>query len=312
MTEIERIINEGQIPAEFLEPETRCGFLVDEERKKLWTILLDLLIKFDAVCKKYEIDYFVDGGSCLGAVRHKGFIPWDDDIDVGMMRPDYEKFSEIAISEFHEPYFWQTPETDKGYLYSCNKLRNSRTSAIVNTFRYAGFNQGIWLSVSPYDNCVLEGAEELYERIKLLNQENSAHMRRSNPYLTKEDLERLAQFPYRDPKIVMSELQSIAAQFNDQDTDYIQCAVYTGYPLPNLIYRKSDFNGIEWKDFEKIMEVPIMSGYDGYLTAIYGDYLSFPPVEERGNRHGGTLFDADKPYKDLLSNSMRDAEDISK
>ncbi len=92
MTECERIIEQGILPKSFFEQEERCDFLVTEKRKKIWAVLLDLLIKFDFVCKKYSLTYFLADGTLLGAARHQGFIPWDDDIDVSMPREDYEKF----------------------------------------------------------------------------------------------------------------------------------------------------------------------------------------------------------------------------
>lgn len=86
MTECERIIKEGILPESFFEPETICDFYVDETRKKIWAVLLDLLIKFDKVCKKHGLKYYLAYGSLIGAVRHQGFIPWDDDIDICMNR----------------------------------------------------------------------------------------------------------------------------------------------------------------------------------------------------------------------------------
>lgn len=300
MTEVERIINEGIIPVDFLKPEIRCDFLVDEGRKKLWAVCLDLLIKFDAVCKKHKFKYFMTGGSLLGTIRHQGFIPWDDDIDVIMFRDDYDRFSRLASQELLHPYFWQTPETDEGYLYSFNKIRNSRTSAIVKTFRHAGFNQGIWLSIFPIDNCIVEGAEERYEVIKRLNQENSAHMRRNNPHPTEADLKRLAEFPYRDPMEVVYDLQSLATQFNDNHTEYVACTSTTVYPIKNLIRKRSDYNQTIMKNFEGILEVPVPIGFDNILTTQYGNYMEFPPVEERGTWHDGVIFDADVPYLEYL------------
>lgn len=91
MTECERIIKDGILPKSFFLPETICDFHVDEKRKKMWAIGIDMLVKFDEVCRKHELRYSLAFGSLLGVVRHKGFIPWDDDIDVVMPREDYEK-----------------------------------------------------------------------------------------------------------------------------------------------------------------------------------------------------------------------------
>lgn len=103
MTECERIIKEGILPASFFEEETICDFLVTKERKKIWAVLLDMLIQVDRICRKHNLKYFMAFGSLLGVVRHNGFIPWDDDIDICMPRDDYEKFIVIARNELPPP-----------------------------------------------------------------------------------------------------------------------------------------------------------------------------------------------------------------
>ena len=95
MTECEIIIEKGIIPKDFLNEEEKDGFLITETRKKIWAIELDLLFEVIRVCKKYNIQYTLAGGNILGAVRHNGFIPWDDDIDVAMFRDDYERFCRV-------------------------------------------------------------------------------------------------------------------------------------------------------------------------------------------------------------------------
>ena len=110
MTEIERIIKSGLIDENYLKEEIKCGFRITTERKKLFAVMLDLLYTFDNVCKKHDLKYFFVYGSLIGAVRHNGFIPWDDDLDVAMPREDYEKFIKLS-DEFNEPYFLQIPQT---------------------------------------------------------------------------------------------------------------------------------------------------------------------------------------------------------
>lgn len=296
MTEVERIISKGIVPKDFLKEETRCDFFVDEKRKKIWAVGLDLLIEFDRVCKKHGLKYFLIGGSQLGAVRHNGFIPWDDDIDVGMLRCDYEKFFTLA-DEFEKPYFLQTPYTDKGYYFSFAKLRNSNTSCISKAFRYESFNQGIAVDIFPFDNCILEGVQDRFNRIHKLNLDNSNYMRKSLVNPSEEDKRRIESHSGRNPLEVCEEIQKIARQYENDDTEYVNLAVCTIYPYDRLLYKKSVFKEIVYHEFEN-MKFPILKNYDEYLKISFGDYMKFPPVEKRGVWHESVVFDPERSYRE--------------
>ena len=105
MTECERILEKGILPSSFCEAEIISDYYVDEKRKKIWAIELDLFIALCDVCRKHNLKFWADGGTMLGAVRHKGFIPWDDDMDIIMPRSDYNKLLEIGPAEFGSPIF---------------------------------------------------------------------------------------------------------------------------------------------------------------------------------------------------------------
>ena len=140
-----------EIPEGWLEPEEKWGFQVTRQRKEIWAVELDLLHELDRVCKKHGLTFFADSGTMLGAIRHKGFIPWDDDIDVAMMRDEYEQLCKIAGEEFSYPYFFQTEYTDHGTLRGHAQLRNSMTTAVLkdeNHTQYP-FNQGIFIDIFP-------------------------------------------------------------------------------------------------------------------------------------------------------------------
>ena len=141
------------LPDAFLKEEIRCEYMITPEKKAVWAVELDLLTEFDRVCKKNNIKYCADGGTLLGAVRHKGFIPWDDDIDLAMLRSEYEKLCEVAPKEFKEPYFFQTDKTDIDYARGHAQLRNSRTTGILKSEMGTGckFNQGIFIDIFPFD-----------------------------------------------------------------------------------------------------------------------------------------------------------------
>ena len=149
----------------FFKEEENSGFLVTHQSKLLWAVILDLMVQFDSVCKEHKIKYCLDSGSLLGAVRHGGFIPWDNDADVIMLRSEYERFCKIAPKAFKHPYFWQTNDTDPGTMRRHGQLRNSMTTCILESEMANGkprylFNQGVFLDVFILDE-VPDDANEL-------------------------------------------------------------------------------------------------------------------------------------------------------
>ena len=140
-----------EIPDEFLKEEVRQGYTVTEKMKKVWAVQLDLVHKLDTVCKKYGLRYFADSGTLLGAVRDKGFIPWDDDIDIVMLRRDYELLKKVADKEFRHPYFYQDMYRDEGLIRPHAQLRNSETTAYLPQEKNRPYNKGIFVDIFPLD-----------------------------------------------------------------------------------------------------------------------------------------------------------------
>ena len=149
---------------DFFCEEEKAGYLVTKERKEVWAIEIDLLMQLDAVCKKYGLKYCVGAGTMLGAVRHKGFIPWDDDIDVYMLREDYDKLLSVA-SEFHYPYFLQNSYTEENLLRAYTKLRNGMTTGTTKRDRYRKMNHGIFIDIFPLDGI---GTNPLIDRYQYI------------------------------------------------------------------------------------------------------------------------------------------------
>ena len=115
-----------------LNEEIRNGFLVSEKRKAVWNVELCLLKRLDEVCKKYNLRYWLDGGSLLGAIRHNGFIPWDDDIDVVMPRKDYDKLSEISKLDYYSPEARKEKEEELAHL----RTEYTRTGDKLDKYNY--------------------------------------------------------------------------------------------------------------------------------------------------------------------------------
>lgn len=297
MTEIERIIEKGVVSLEYLHPEYICDFYVDEVRKKLWALSLDLLLETDKVCKRHNIRYCMAVGTLLGTIRHHGFIPWDDDIDVFMPRKDFDRFIRLS-QEFSFPYFLQTPYTDPDYYYSCARVRNSNTTYIVDSFRYQKFNHGIYISIFPIENWIIEGGEEIVSYIKSLLRQETAYMRLSIPEDKRTDLDkqRISEYSGRNPLEVYEEIHRVASQYQDLDTEYCAQIVNTVYPLSKNTYFKEDYRQTFLADFDGY-KFPVPIGFDRILTGTYGNYMDFPPIEQRGQWHTGVHIDPDRPYK---------------
>ena len=112
---------------------------------------LEILKAFIRVCDKHNLEYFLVYGTALGAIRHKGFIPWDDDIDVAMPRKDYEEYIKLQNEYEGTPYFIQTFKTDPCYIYNYAKLRDSSTTFLENAFKNHRINQGVFIDIFPVD-----------------------------------------------------------------------------------------------------------------------------------------------------------------
>lgn len=298
MTECERLVKEGVVSEDFIKPEVRCGFEVTTERKKIWAIELDLLREFDAVCKQQGLRYFLSGGSTLGAVRHHGYIPWDDDIDINMFREDYNKLLTLWDC-FSGRYYLQMPGKDKGYYYSFAKLRNSQTTCVCRHLAHAGFNQGIFIDIFPMDVIDGEHYRRVYPEIKRLNIENSTYMRKSNPCPTEEDKERIRSHSGIDPLEALEKIDKLVFSCKLPNSGLCASATETIYPVEKKLWPTTDFNTANEVDFE-MMRVPIPCGYNDILMISFGDYMQLPPKDKRGDWHSYYEFDPDRPYKQVL------------
>lgn len=114
-------------------------------------IMLEMLIEFDAICKKHQLRYWLDSGTLLGAVRHKGFIPWDDDIDISMPVEDYNQFINIAARELSSDIFFQTAQTDKDFKFDYIKLRSNKASIVElhEKDKSVNYHQGLFVDIFP-------------------------------------------------------------------------------------------------------------------------------------------------------------------
>ena len=141
--EKKKIVGEHMESKDFYKEEVRCGYTVTEKTKKVWAVQLAMLDEVERICRKYGLSYFADSGTLIGCIRDKGYIPWDDDIDLVMLREDYDKFLTVAQKELADPLLLQTYRTEKNYLRGHAQIRNRLTTGCNEEDRRAGYSCGI-------------------------------------------------------------------------------------------------------------------------------------------------------------------------
>ena len=300
MTECERIIEQGILPEYFFNEEVRCDFLVTSKRKKIWAIEIELFLELSRVCKKHNLRFWGDGGTLLGAVRHNGFIPWDDDIDVVMPRQDYLRLLEIGNSEFKHPFFLQTPYTDPGYFFSFTKLRNSNTTGISNALIRSGFNQGIFIDIFPLDYINPDTFEDDKKRITECIMKASSYMKRNSlDLLDDRQLDNYCRYHTDNPLLEYEKMQAIAMNPQYANSEYVANCMFVAIKSSAQIWKRSWFEKTINHKFETI-EIPMPYDIESRLSTQYGEYMQFPPLEQRGDRHSTIIWDPDRKYTDYL------------
>lgn len=266
---------------------------------ELQKISLDIFKVFISICEKYNLKYYLIGGTLLGAVRHKGFIPWDDDIDVGMPREDYEKFSKIAQENLLDNLFWQTHITDPASPFSFGKIRNSDTTFIELPIKNFKMNHGIYIDVFPLDNYPSDPKKQ---KKFIKKKKFYLSMISTNYYVEKRSfsekiktLVKKAMLLFTSQKRIMQKKEKL---YKSQ-TDTLLLANNNGYWGQKEIVPADWYGeGVEL-EFEGL-KVKVPDKYDLWLTQVYGDYMQLPPVEKRVSHHGTDVIDTRKSYKEYL------------
>ena len=284
---------------DFFKEEKKCDYLIPSYMKKNWAIQLDLFMTLAELCDKYGLRYYANSGMLLGAIRHNGFIPWYDDLDVAMPRDDYNKLMEIAPKELDYPYFLRTPYTDTGCYYSSIVLMNLSTSFIPKIFKNKPFKMGVPIDIFPLDYCEPSKFDEDRSQIYNHIMRCGSWMKQGCENLDQLQLAKIEKYSTDNPLRDWEEIHKIASNPQYNNSDHYAIAVMTILKKEQSIYPVSDFKKVIMWPFETIM-VPVPEGYDELLTIQYGDYKQFPPIEERGKKNNQIIFDPDRPYTDYI------------
>ncbi|WP_025725316.1 LicD family protein [Acholeplasma granularum] len=264
---------------------------MDFELRRIQLCQLDLALEVKRICEKYEIKYFLIGGTLLGAVRHGGFIPWDDDLDIGMLRNDYDRFINIAKEELNKEYFLQTNQTDRHYGFGFAKIKINNTIFLEEITRKNNTHKGIFIDIFPFDNMPDNIKQQKWHSIKvrlyrhlLLIKCRYLSSDKNKKY--KQIIMNIVSVPllFITKKFLVRKLVREETRYNNKKT-INKINLEGSYKYREHIAAKLLDNNLSTINFENISFYTPNSP-ELYLKNLYGDYLKLPPIDKRQNRHG--------------------------
>lgn len=263
--------------------------------EKLHKIQLRILEDFINVCEKYNLTYFAVYGTAIGAVRHHGFIPWDDDIDVGMLREDYDRFFEIFEKELGDKYYLLTPETDGRYACTVTHLQRKGTRFVSEMSQDLKCEQCIFMDIFPFDYVAEEKKEQILQGRntnfwgKMLFLSGTAYPLIPYDGIKKEIASLICKIIHYilkgvriKPRWLYKQYIKAARKYNNSEkkSQYVTSFEYVGC-LKDKVKKEALFP-IKKLPFENLI-INVPANNHEFLTKVYGDYMQLPPVDKRVN-----------------------------
>ncbi|MDO4621112.1 MAG: LicD family protein [Lachnospiraceae bacterium] len=266
--------------------------LTKDDLQKLQKVLLRILDDFSEVCKEHELTYYLDGGTLLGAIRHQGFIPWDDDIDVVMPRTDYEKLIQIMQKDDRSPFYLQTFHSDPSYWNIYGKYRLKGTEYADRSTCHLNCDQTIAIDVFPLDQAYSMTSPAVWLRWKALKLTDfmikiKMHVGSRHNRIDRR-IYRLLALPF-PLKMLVSLREKIAAIDRKKRCRYL-IQFGSSYSFKKAIFPKEQYENIQSAIFEK-KNFSVPAEWHQILSCVYGDYMQLPPVEKRKPPHRPVYMD---------------------
>lgn len=262
--------------------------MTNSQLKSVQLIELEILKEVARVCEENNIVYFLDSGTVLGAVRHGGFIPWDDDIDIAMTRENYEKFLQVAPKHLGQEYYLQARETDNKYPHVFAKVRKNDTVFMEWNTRKIDMHHGIYMDIFPYDNVpddkdqrekYLKKCRFFYRLFSLRAISERYQQALDSPkQVVLAVIRKIMHWVLKIIPIglIENKMNALFKKYNETQTGYLTCHPYsdayvfkreTLFPVGTIKFENHDF--------------PAPHKLEEYLTEMFGDYLQLPPEAER-------------------------------
>lgn len=258
---------------------------------ELKAILVDMVEWFDAFAQKHNIRYSLHGGSMLGAIRHSGFIPWDDDLDIAMLREDYDRLVQL-MKDQNGRYILLAPESNGKYLYTFAKLVDTHTELVEDNLD-CGVQLGVYLDIFPYDDDsgdvrirtrrgkILDKCDSLVSFVLNRGGHHATGIRKVVAWLADVFFAVFGK-QYATRHLLKKAKKMACASDNDGHIS-IYLMSYTKFSMRQFI-KKEWFDEIVLHKFERL-RLPVLVESHEYLTQLYGDYMTLPPVEQQVSHH---------------------------
>ena len=233
-------------------------------------VMLDIVKELDRICRKHDIPYFLYGGTLLGAVRHDGFIPWDDDLDVGLMRKDYQRLMKVLPNELPPHIVLQTNQTDPNYFYFFAKLRDTRSFLDEGGYDKAFKYRGIFIDIFPFDKLQLP-----LQRLRLQSLAYTIYRAGKG---NKASLMLIRGLTWLNRHISFPLLRTISRMTGGKTLTYD-----FGIPF-HIIYDEQDIFPLSTHEFEGV-QLSVPGNSDHMLKSQFGDYMKLPPDLDNVEHH---------------------------
>lgn len=303
-----------EFPREFFLDEVREGFFIPAMMKRAWAAELEILVEIDRICEKYKLRYFIDYGNLLGAIRHKGFIPWDDDIDIMMMRKDYEIFAEVANAELPKELVFRSPEDDSGNYELFSSVQHRAMLISTDAIgKYHNYLYGAGVDIFPYDYLAKDPNKEkqredilkslcILASFPSIEGENQAVLQEEAKKIKKHygiDLSHSSD--YR--KTVLNLLNDCFTEFNQEDSTKI------AYLLDLVLYKEQGkgifeeqwYSEQSYLDFE-FLALPVPKDYRKVISEKYDHYEQ---IKKAGGAHDYPLYrKMEAAYRDGIGGKL--------
>lgn len=250
-----------------------------EQLIQLHKCLLVIADEIKRICEKHNIPYYIIGGTLLGAVRHNGFIPWDDDFDIAMKREDYERFLEICKTELGDMFYLQNDCVEEKYCFAFSKVQLVGTEIIEDFSKNVNVRHGIFVDIFPLEN--IPNSKIIRKFFCLKNHFIKNLIWIKCGYGTKKNKEKISYKilyvlgKFCSLKKLKRKRTKLITKYRNIDckdrfiSDYPHCIFRNDYFKNTRFY---EFNNKKYMGFEK---------YDDFLSGFYGDYMQLPPEEKR-------------------------------